>query len=471
MNSKQLIAIAALVVAAAVALFVINSRGKNSSEDDLKKLGERIVPDFKAEAVTNLSIRDATRTTSFKRVGQDWVIVELGDYPANADKILTLLFAVKDLKVSESRSLRGEPVRRALQLLEPEEGKLDGVGTTISFGAEKEFGKIVIGKNFTTATQNRGKFVKSPDGAIYVAGSKVNSIDTQTDPSAWLDKEFFSVQKIKSVAVKSEKPEDGYTITRAEEDGQLSLVGAKPTDELSPARLGSLGNLFANSRFSDVAVGDDAKPENTGLDKPIEVTVETFEGFKYQVKVGMSPDETSYYLSYEVSAEIPEDEPPSVDPAASPAPRKRTRAELEEKLATEKKFEGKVYRVFSFMVDPVLKKRSELLMTEEEKKAAIAAAEAEANQPGGGLIGSAEDPAVQRAEALKQRRAAEDAAVAKQIADEYRRKKREEEAAENTGDGPRAESGAETESGIAPEADLEPGDETEVESTPQPEVE
>jgi hypothetical protein len=98
------------------------------------------------------------------------------------------------------------------------------------------------------------------------------------------------------------------------------------------------------------------------------VKVTTFDGFSYDFKMtkkGEGSDE-KFYMNVAVSANLPKERAPVKD--EKPEDKKAadeafaaTKKTQEEKLAKEKKHEGWVYEVSSYVINTVMKKRSETL--------------------------------------------------------------------------------------------------------------
>jgi hypothetical protein len=99
------------------------------------------------------------------------------------------------------------------------------------------------------------------------------------------------------------------------------------------------------------------------------VTVETFDGFTYTVKIGKKAGE-DYPITIAVTASFPKE--PAVSKDEKPEEKARAdkfwqdhQKQLDDKLKREKAFESWTYLVPAWNVDPTLKERKDLL---EEKK-------------------------------------------------------------------------------------------------------
>ena len=472
MNPKQLTILAILVAIVGGVYFMVNQKRESSiNKEETVKIGDRAVEDFEVSEIDNLLVQRKGEQVSLTRTGDTWTVAERDNYLADATKIRGLLFSIKDMKIAESRSIRAEAALRKLQLLAPDESGEggSGAGTLLKISGGDATRMLVFGSNFNSSGRN-GRFIKTADGEVFVVSTVLRNLET--DPAAWLDKDFFKIEKSEKITVEHENPEDSFTLVRESEGAPLSLEGAAEGEELNPSKLGSLNNLLASANFADYIVGEAAEPEKTGLDKAVTATVETSDGFTYVVSVGNKTADSKYYLSYQVSAELADPPPPepesneeedselSDEERSTQAAEKQAREEqrsdykrLSEKLAKEEKMAGKVYSVDSWLVEKILAKRSELLMTEEDRENATAAAANPTPIPGGGgaspsIISQGPngerritattppvsiDPEILEAErkkqeqaVIEQRKAEDNAAAIKKMLDDLKREKAEE---------------------------------------------
>jgi hypothetical protein len=145
----------------------------------------------------------------------------------------------------------------------------------------------------------------------------------------------------------------------------------------------SLNTLFSNSSFVDV-LAPDAKPADTGLDKPAVATIETADNFTYILKIGKLTGE-NYPVTVAVTAKLAKERPPGKDEKPEDKTKLDTEFQtnlkrLEDKLANEKKFEGRPYLMAKFTIDSLLKDRSALL-AEKKPETPAAPATGTANPP------------------------------------------------------------------------------------------
>ena len=396
MNPKQITLLAVLVAIAGGVYFVVNRKHEEGiNTEEVAKIGGPAIRSFNVPDVTDFTISQKNLSVTLKKEDGEWVVSERDDYLADANKVRGLLYTIKDLEIAESRNSKSKAALKELQLLTPDESGQggSGAGTVVSISAGPESREIIFGANFDSSGQN-GRFIKNTAGDIYIVTTPLRNLETKA--SAWLNKEFFRIQKSEQVTITHQDDAESFTVFRESEGSPLALEGATGDEELNTTEGDRLGNLLSSAQFADYVAGDAAKPENTGLDKPTTATIKTFDNFTYVVKLGKKNNEGKFYVSYDVSADLPEppaeEEPASEDEeltaeqTAAKAARDQKRSELKrlsEKLEREKKFAGKVYLMDSFLVESITKKRSEILKTEaDRKKEAEEAAKRAAAPPG-----------------------------------------------------------------------------------------
>jgi hypothetical protein len=198
--------------------------------------------------------------------------------------------------------------------------------------------------------------------------------EVNVKPESWLVHDFFKIENPKSIALAGTTDAQHWKFTRETASSEWKLEGAKEEEKVDVAKTGPLASTFANPAFADV-LAPDAKPEETGLDKPAVATYETFDGFTYTLKIG-KPNGENYPLTVEVAATLEKERTPGKDEK----PEDKTKLDeefktklkrFEDKLAAEKKVEGRPYLVAKSTVDQLLKDRAAFLA---DKKAETPAA-------------------------------------------------------------------------------------------------
>lgn len=342
-------------------------------------IGQKLLGEFPINDVTQISIVQGANQVTLLKTNELWRVAQRGDYPANFSEISSLLIKLKDLKVIQSEQVGASQLPRL---------ELAASGTNLPIQVEfrgangKAIKELKLGKkHMKPGAQNSpadefgggdgwpdGRYVQVGGASDHVALISDPLTDVTTDAAHWLNKDFFKIEKAKSIDVTFPEATNSWKLVREKEGGELKFAEAKPGEALDTSKAGGVGNPFSSPTFTDVAVN--ASPGQTGLDKPKVISVATFDGFDYTLKVGAKTND-NYYVTMTVTATLPKERTPGKD--EKPEDKAKLDKEfadqqkkLQDKLATEKAFEPWTFLVASWTVDPILKERSQLLV---EKKA------------------------------------------------------------------------------------------------------
>jgi hypothetical protein len=381
MNRKQLtLLIALLVVLGAAGILVQSSRNKNSEAGEAgtgkKLLGNK----FPVNDVAHIVIKGLGKELNLVKKDETWRVRERGDYPANFAQISEFIIKVSDLKAVQREDIGKSQLGR-MQLLEPGEGTNSGTLLELEAKDDKVLGSLLLGKKHVRkmSEQEEARFGGEgfPDGRYVMTGNdKTHALlvgdplnNAETKPETWLNKDFFRVEKLKSVAVTFPAvPTNSWKLTRDTEAAEWKLADPKKDEKLDSSKASGETSAFASPAFNDV-VTPPVKPEEHGLDKPVLVKLETFDNFDYTVKVGKKTAD-QYPVEITVTANLPKERAPAKDEKPEDKEKavkawKEAQKHLEDKLKREQGYANWVYLMPNWNVDPVIKERKDLL---EEKK-------------------------------------------------------------------------------------------------------
>lgn len=377
MNKKQFL-ILVVLVAVFGAWGIHRWRGQTSSySGGGNAVGQKLLGDFDVNAVAQLAIKHGTNELLLAKRDEVWRVVQRNDYPANFGEISSLLLKLKNLKVVQTEQVGASQLPR-LELA----ASGTNVPTVVEFrdAGGKAFKTLTLGKKHmrgggqSSPMDEMGGDGGFPDGRYVQASGMTDSValisdalaDVEPDAGHWLNKNFFKVEKPKSVSVSFTEATNSWTITRETEAGEWKLADAKTDEKLDSSKSASVTSPFTSPSLNDVALG--LTPEQAGLDKPTVIKIVTFDGFEYTVNIGVKTND-NFLLTVAVAGNFPKERPAVADEK----PEDKAKADKEfadklkahqEKLTTEAAFGKWTYQVASWTVEPLLKKRSELL---EEK--------------------------------------------------------------------------------------------------------
>jgi hypothetical protein len=282
-----------------------------------------------------------------------------------------------------------------MDLLPPGQGSNTATQIELRDGAGKILKSLLLGKKHLQKSSRPSPFGESdeggwPDGRYVMADPKSGKValvsDAMTDlePQAehWINKDFFRVENARSLEVDYPEATNSWRLTRESESGPWALADARAGERLDPGKLSAMSNPLAAPTFNDVSIG--SSPAQTGLDRPTTIKIGTSDGFAYRISIGAKTNDT-YFMTVGVNGDLPKERVAAKD--EKPEDKAKLDKEfadrlkkLEAKLTQEKNFEKWTCLVSSWTIEPLLKKRSELMEEKkDEKTSGQPPARAEAN--------------------------------------------------------------------------------------------
>ena len=389
MNRKQFALLLFLLVVVGLAGLMIYNRQNDFRRTGNRDLGKKLLADFPFNDVTRIALKQGTNELNLVKKDQLWRVRERGDYPANYSEISEFLLKLGDLKIVSSEMVGPSQLPR-LSLV-PGQGSNAALVVEFKGQGEKPIRTLLLGKKHMQKSNRPSPFGDMgeggfPDGRYVKVGTDSPTVELISEPFSnieprpdqWLNKDFFKIEKVRSISVAFPAATNSWQVTRDTESADWNLSDPKAGEQLDSAKTSGLSNPLSSPTFNDVEVG--VQPDQLTPDKATVVTLDTFDNFTYTLKVGPKTND-NYALAMTVVAHLPKertagkDEKPE-DKAKLDKEFKDNQKKLEDKLAQETPFEKWVYQVSSWTLDPVLKERAQLLVEKkEEPKSAAAAAE------------------------------------------------------------------------------------------------
>lgn len=394
-----------MVVAGAAGLWLRRSREEALTRND-DALGKKLLGDLPVNDVAAVTFKRGTNELNLVKKSDLWRVSERNDYPANFSELDDFLVKVHDLKVLESEKVGPSQLPRLA--LAPGTGTNAALVVEFKDQHDKTLRTLLLGKEHMKGSSRpspmgMGEDEGWPDGRWVKVGADSETVDLIGDalsniepkPDAWLNKDFFKIEKVRSIAVTFPAATNSWKLSRESESADWKLADAKASEQLDTSKTSGLSSALTSPSFNDVAAS--SKLEQFGLDKPTVVTLDTFDNFSYTLKVGQKTND-SFPLMLSVSAQLPKERTPAKDEKPEDKTKldkafQDTQKTLQDKLAREKGYENWVYLLSSWSVDPVLKERAQLLVEKkEEPKKEDKAATTSSVQPTASTNALAEPP-------------------------------------------------------------------------------
>ena len=378
MNRKQLILLIVVgLVAGGLAYTLIKNRAGTERVSN-QKLGQKVVADFPINDVERITIKQGPEQLNVARKNDRWVVQERNDYPANFSTVSELVRKVWELKVARPVRVSPKQLDR-LELTPPDKGTNSGTLVEFKDKSGKVIAPLLLGKKHMREGGNSSPFGGGggyPDGRYVMLANDPQSVavvsepfsNAEAKPSDWLDKDFFKIEKHKSIAVTSPVATNNWKLIKESETNDWKLAEAKAGEQLDTGKAGSVTSAFSYPSFNDVAT------TNVSMDKATTAKIETFDGFVYDIKVGskVAEDRDDYYMQVAVNGNFQKERTPGKDEkpedkAKLDKEHKDKIDKLEEKLKNEKALANWTYIVAKYTLDPVLKERKDLLVEKKEE--------------------------------------------------------------------------------------------------------
>jgi hypothetical protein len=383
MNQKQLIILIVLgLVIGGLGVAIYNRKAASWKQTD-QAMGQKILQDFPVNDVAQIRIKQPDAELNLAKVDDQWTVKERWNYPANFSEIGDLVRKMGDLKSVQALQVGPSQYGR-LELLSPDKEKGTNAGTLLEFKDKsgKPMRSLLVGKKAIRTSANPspmgggdypvGRYVALPDNLQNVWLISDTLSDVEAKPDHWLNKDYFKVEKLRTISVTHTNVTNSWTITREKEGGDLDLADKKSGEEFDKNKAYSAGNALSYPSFNDI-VNPATKPEEIGLDHPILAKIETFDNFTYTFKAAKAKgtNDDNYNLQMTVNADLVKQRTPGKD--EKPEDKAKLDKEfqeklkkLEDKLKQEKGYEKWTYVVSKWTIDPLLKERKDFLA---EKKA------------------------------------------------------------------------------------------------------
>jgi hypothetical protein len=352
MNARiaLILVVALAVLGGAAIVFYQQERGQQAG--NVATLGRPVLKDLQAAQVAAIRIVEPKATLTVQRQGEQWVIPERGDFPADVVKVREFVLQALALKVGQSEPI-GDKDRARLNL--------DASGTRVEFAnAEgKPLATLVVGKKYfkrdvedPAKARADGRFVALPADpkTVYIVSDPLVQASAQS--AQWIDHRSFEVEKVKTLEVRY--PDGGgWRVERSGDNADWRLANQRPGEKLDVSKANAASYSLSLLELADVAPKDAA---DTGLEQPTLIDATTLDGLAYSIKVGKLRGD-NYYVAFSSSGTLVKDE--------KDAERLK---KVEERLPREKAMSAHVLLIAKSKLEDTLKKRPEMLETRDEAK-------------------------------------------------------------------------------------------------------
>jgi len=387
MNRKQLLILVAVVVVLGIAGLMLYKRDQSSWQGSGRQsAASKLLGDLPVNDVAAIVIKGGTNELDLLKKDNLWRVRQRNDYPASFSEISGFLLKAADLKAVQTEEIGPSQLGR-YKLLPPGLSTNTAILVELRDQGGKVIKSLLLGKSHMHKSEGQpspmgemGDNQGFPDGRYVMVGTAAKTVAVVSDPlsnieakpESWLDKDFFKVEKIRSIAVAYPVVTNSWKVSRETETASdWKLADAKPEEKLDSSKTSGFSYALSSPSFTDVLPAD-TKPDQTGLDKPTVVSIDTFDNFTYTLKLGQKTND-NLPMVVTVTAQIAKERTPGKDEKPEDKAKldkefKDKQKKVEDKLTQEQAYGKWIYLVSNWTVDSLLKERAQLL-TEKKVEA------------------------------------------------------------------------------------------------------
>src|SRR5438552_6810421 len=263
MNRNQLIILLVLVVLLGGAGLLLIKKQNASWEGTNPAIGKKLLGEFPVNDVSHLIIKQGTNELNLAK-NDIWRVRERDNYPANYSEISDFLLKVRDLKIVQTEKIGPSQLPRLS--LTTGAGTNSALAVDFKDQGDKTIKSLLLGKKHTRKSNrpsplgDMGGDEGFPDGRYVKVGNSDDVVlisdalqNVEPKPEQWLNKDFFKIEKPRSVAVAFPNATNSWKLTRETETGEWKLADAKPTEQLDASKASGVSNPLSSPSFADVA--------------------------------------------------------------------------------------------------------------------------------------------------------------------------------------------------------------------------
>jgi hypothetical protein len=264
--------ILAVILVVQLVLLGVQALWPDSSSESSSSSGP-LLANFDPNKVTQVKVTDDQgKTITVKKVDDQWILPDYGDYPVTASRVEVLMSGIKSLTTERLISQSKTSFRR-LQVSDDQFVRL------IEFDSDSGSHKLYLGKTGGGGTVH----VRLDDQTQVYLTSGISSQDAGTAPSGWIDTLYFSKPSDQVVSLELQNAQGDFLFTKTGEAWSSDVVQA--SEELNQDNLTQLLDYVTSLRMS-APIGKELKDE-FGLGTPqATVTIKVME----TVETAESPD-------------------------------------------------------------------------------------------------------------------------------------------------------------------------------------
>ncbi len=244
--------------------------------------------------VAGIVITSGGETATLRKRDTGWVVVEKHNYPADLSEVRALVLGLAELRRIEPKT--ANPERYAeIGLADATESAAGPILVRLQDGAGGDLAAVAVGKQRPGAAEgNRSQYyVRTPDDPrAWLTEGRLPSARAASD---WIDSQILDIEdkRIRAVTVVHADQAMLRVAKQSDTDDNYSLQGLAEGEEVeSVYAVNSIARSARALTAKDVARSDAL----AAADRPVRVTVETFDGLNVELSFDKHEDEVHVRL-------------------------------------------------------------------------------------------------------------------------------------------------------------------------------
>jgi len=251
MKTRNLVILAAIVLAVAVYMFLFERHRPTS--DEATAAAEKVLLDFERDDVIGIVIDSAEGRVRLEKHGEEWRLQEPFDFPADSSVVSSTLGSLANLTADR---------RLAPDEINPADCGLEQPATMVTLRMADDSERVIAVGDALPLGSKRALRVDGSDRVTIAAGWFVSDLEREIDD--WRSREVAEMLENDVASIDIESGADSIRAVRLEDQWQL----LRPLEDLGDGdHLGSLISDLASMRIVEF-LDDGVDPSELGLNVP-----------------------------------------------------------------------------------------------------------------------------------------------------------------------------------------------------------
>lgn len=289
MRNKGLLVLSGVtLVVFGAAIVAVRGRGATVASADAERGPLVAGLEERANDVGELFVQDAEASATLRRKGEDWVLAERSDYPADFEKVKEAVLGIARLEIEEPKTARPEN-HAALGVEDPEAEGSESKRVVLRTTDGEEVARLIVGDTKYRRDSQAVYVRRDGEDQVYLCDGRVT---LETDAKSWIDSEILRLEsdRVQDVRILHHDGEEVLIGRDPENHTQFVVLNMPPDREPQFAGVAnSVGTALSYLGLDDVRPADEVDFEA----EPVAITTyECTDGLVIEIETAKFEDKT-----------------------------------------------------------------------------------------------------------------------------------------------------------------------------------